>query len=181
MTFTPSGAYLRIRFAPLQLDTQITFASVTGRRPGVNKQPFVDSYLNLIQKIARFLPDMDIPVNHMDEPRVLISWEVISAYMKDLEISLSRQDIDRVPRLSSFRNRTSPRLTPGSASFVSQPPYWNVARQACPRNSQARTVDVDIDFSTPPIFPAVRSAGTYQGFVRNWSRHSHKMFVATPN
>jgi hypothetical protein len=132
-------------------------------------QPFVDSYLDLIQQIAQFLPDTDIPINHMDEPRVLIPWKLVSEYMKDLESSFGRQDLEHMPRSSTFANRSSPRLMLTPAPFVSKSPYWNLVRQACPPDSEARTLDIDSDFSTPPIFPDLPSQGIHQGYVQNWT------------
>lgn len=38
-------------------------------------------WLNMTQTIQHLLPDMDIPLNAMDEPRVLVPWEEINEYM----------------------------------------------------------------------------------------------------
>jgi hypothetical protein len=38
-------------------------------------------WLTLMQSLASVLPDMDIPVNAMDEPRVVVPWEEIAAYV----------------------------------------------------------------------------------------------------
>jgi hypothetical protein len=39
-------------------------------------------WLNMTQTIEHLLPDMDIPLNAMDEPRVVAPWEKISEYME---------------------------------------------------------------------------------------------------
>lgn len=39
-------------------------------------------WLTLIQSIAPHLPDMDIALNAMDEPRLVVPWETMDAYMK---------------------------------------------------------------------------------------------------
>ncbi len=39
-------------------------------------------WLNLIQTIESHLPDMDIAVNAMDEPRLVVPWEDIDRYME---------------------------------------------------------------------------------------------------
>lgn len=31
-----------------------------------SEEPFIDSYFNLVQKIAALLPDLDMPINHME-------------------------------------------------------------------------------------------------------------------
>lgn len=39
-------------------------------------------WLNMIQSVEHLLPDMDIALNAMDEPRLVVPWEDINAYMK---------------------------------------------------------------------------------------------------
>lgn len=39
-------------------------------------------WLNLTMTIEHLLPDMDIPLNPMDEPRIVTPWEEINEYMK---------------------------------------------------------------------------------------------------
>jgi hypothetical protein len=39
-------------------------------------------WLNLVKTIVQHLPDMDIALNAMDEPRVLLPWEEINGYME---------------------------------------------------------------------------------------------------
>lgn len=39
-------------------------------------------WLDMIQTIEHLLPDMDIALNAMDEPRLVVPWEDINAYMK---------------------------------------------------------------------------------------------------
>jgi len=41
-------------------------------------------WLDLIKTIEHLLPDMDLPLNAMDEPRILVPWEQINKYM-DIE------------------------------------------------------------------------------------------------
>ena len=39
-------------------------------------------WLNLTQTIEHLLPDMDIALNAMDEPRIVVPWEEIDKYME---------------------------------------------------------------------------------------------------
>lgn len=39
-----------------------------------SQEPFIESYFNLVQGIATLLTDLHIPINRMDEPRVLVPW-----------------------------------------------------------------------------------------------------------
>lgn len=37
---------------------------------------------DMIDSIVDYLPDMDIPLNAMDEPRLVVPWEDINSYME---------------------------------------------------------------------------------------------------
>jgi hypothetical protein len=39
-------------------------------------------WLDLIKTIEEYLPDLDIALNPMDEPRLIVPWEIINEYMK---------------------------------------------------------------------------------------------------
>ena len=39
-------------------------------------------WLNLTKTIEHLLPDMDIPLNAMDEPRIVTPWEKINEYVE---------------------------------------------------------------------------------------------------
>jgi Glycosyl transferase family 90 len=134
-----------------------------------SKEPFMNSYFNLVQKITTLLPDLDIPINHMDEPRVLVSWDRVTEDMKILKSSLGRQDLAHAPLIDTFTTLPRSSATSNPASFVTQAPYWNLARQACPPDTEARTSEIDSDFSTPPVFPKTHPYGTYSGYVQNWT------------
>jgi len=42
-------------------------------------------WLEMIQKVEHLLPDMDLALNAMDEPRMVVPWEDIEGYMKKAE------------------------------------------------------------------------------------------------
>lgn len=44
--------------------------------------PWTQIWLNLTQTIEGFLPDMDMALNAMDEPRLVVPWEKINEYME---------------------------------------------------------------------------------------------------
>ena len=134
-----------------------------------DKKPFMDSYLKMIQKIAAFLPDVDIPINHMDESRVLVSWETMADKLAMQRSSLARQDLARPPLVDTFTVLPASYDPAELPPFVRRPPYWNLAKHACPPDSQARESEVDNDFSTPPVFPNTHPYGTSYGYVQNWT------------
>ena len=63
-------------------------------------------WLNMTQTIEHLLPDMDIPLNAMDEPRILVPWEQINKYME-----LERKSRKMPPAkdvISEFQRRPEP-------------------------------------------------------------------------
>ncbi|KAJ9609539.1 hypothetical protein H2200_005866 [Cladophialophora chaetospira] len=126
-------------------------------------------YRSSMQQLAAFLPDVDIPINHMDEPRVLVSWDTIAEEMKILDASLGRQDLAQAPPIDTFAPLSQPPAASKDISFTTKAPYWNVARQACSPSTEARTSQIDTDFSTAPDFPQKYPYGTFSGYVQNWT------------
>lgn len=135
----------------------------------VSKKPFMDSYFNLVQKIATLLPDLDIPINHMDEPRVLVSYDTVTENMEVLKSSLGRQDLAHAPLIDNYTALPQSLAASSPVSFVTHGRYWNLARQACFPDTEARSLEADSDFSIPPVFPTTYPYGTYSGFVQNWT------------
>lgn len=41
-----------------------------------------ETFIKLLSKVAKWLPDMDIPMNRMDQPRVVVPWEDMQEYLK---------------------------------------------------------------------------------------------------
>ncbi|KXT05307.1 hypothetical protein AC578_11039 [Pseudocercospora eumusae] len=48
-----------------------------------------ETFVKMLKQVARYLPDMDIPINRMDQPRVVVPWENLQAYLKTEEESRS--------------------------------------------------------------------------------------------
>ena len=118
-----------------------------------SKQPFIDNYFHLVQKIATPPPDIDIPINHTDEPRGLVSWDTVAENMEILRSSLGRQDLVLAPLIDTYTTPPPPHAAANPASFVTRGRFWNLARQACCPDTEAHPREVDSDFSTPPVLP----------------------------
>ena len=57
-------------------------------------------WLEMIQTIEHLLPDMDLALNAMDEPRMVVPWEDINAYMK--KAAKTRRIVDVKSVVSEF-------------------------------------------------------------------------------
>jgi hypothetical protein len=57
-------------------------------------------WLDMIQTVEHLLPDMDLAMNAMDEPRIVVPWEEMDIYMKKAAKTRRIADVDSV--VSSF-------------------------------------------------------------------------------
>lgn len=133
------------------------------------KVPFVDSYFDMISQIAQYLPDMDIPFNHMDEPRILASFETVGRHMAEHDLSLRQQELSRPPMITNFPDVPQSAAQAKPASFAAYDFYWNLAREACDPSSQASSTTAESNYSAPPLFPRTYPFGTRDGFVKNYT------------
>jgi len=138
--------------------------------------PWVDIWHSMIQKIEHLLPDVDIPINPMDESRLLVPWEKINEYMA----AAAKTKYIAHPNSPGSIVTTYPRLNASvlmedrpliDCKWLGGVNYWNLARDTCPPNSTARHAEQDTDFSTPAVFPRGFPYGTEsaQGYIQNWT------------
>lgn len=76
-------------------------------------------WLNLTQTIEHLLPDMDIALNAMDEPRIVLPWEQINKYM---EIERSTRHLpppeEVVSDFTSLSSHPDPEVKPRSKNWA---------------------------------------------------------------
>lgn len=104
-----------------------------------------EAIVPLIEKFINYLPDMDIAVNRLDQPRVLVPWE-------DMQDLLSKELKSRQTPPESYDGYTNNmaeflNLTVDDDGLSKEDPQWfpahgqqymNIARAACPPESHAR-------------------------------------------
>lgn len=76
-------------------------------------------WLSLVQTLEHLLPDMDIALNAMDEPRLVVPWEKMSEYMN--KASASRGMVPAKDAISSFEKLAKPGQGPDKDVYT--PPY----------------------------------------------------------
>ncbi|KAB8263049.1 hypothetical protein BDV32DRAFT_119420 [Aspergillus pseudonomiae] len=118
---------------------------------GVN---WLEVWTDLISTIADFLPDMDIPLNGMDEPRIIIPWETLSEYREKDRASQKLLD----PATAVDQYMALPAYDEAHPNEPFQPPFdgpdkpfWEIMRNACPPESPGRNSNIPhMDFANPP-------------------------------
>ena len=104
-----------------------------------------ENMVTIIEKFVKYLPDMDIAVNRMDQPRVVVPWNDMQALLtKEVENRQSPPEtIDQFTTgMLGFANTTvkqdeTPREDPEWYA-ASGRQYMDIARTACPPESRAQ-------------------------------------------
>ncbi|KUI59124.1 Beta-1,2-xylosyltransferase 1 [Cytospora mali] len=132
-------------------------------------------WLNMIQTIEHLLPDMDIALNAMDEPRLVVPWEDMNEYMN--KASASRGMVPAKDAITMFDSLASPGEGPEKTfelpekNWEGTKPYWNIVQRGCAPDSATRKAEIMSDFNHAPTFtPAFAEPHMYQGYVSNYTR-----------
>ncbi|KAK5170583.1 uncharacterized protein LTR77_005171 [Saxophila tyrrhenica] len=143
--------------------------NVTFRGDGEDR-PWLNLWGNLTQTVAEWLPDLDMPINHMDESRMVVEWEEINKYMQaeqaNRRIVSDDKLIEDFQTLEDMDKHPPPKFDP---EWMKQGPYWPLAVVGCPPGSPARQAYIETDFRTPPPLLTTYPEGSYEGYVQNWT------------
>ena len=137
---------------------------------------WMTSWHNLVQSIQQYLPDLDMPINVMDESRIIVPAETINDYVNKERVSRILPNITEV--VTEYMNLTT------SADEAAQEPafipnfrgpetgrYWDMARVGCPVNSASRDSHIGpINFTNPPPELDIYRRLSFHGYVHNWTQ-----------
>ncbi|RMZ79720.1 hypothetical protein DV738_g3180, partial [Chaetothyriales sp. CBS 135597] len=131
-------------------------------------------WLKLIKTVEHLLPDMDLALNAMDEPRLVVPFEEINKLMDMADKTKSMPDpkdvitnFEPLPKPGEGDDRT---LITEPKNWEGTKPYWQIARRGCPPDSAARKADMVTDFDHPPqITDPYSKAHMEKGFVSNYT------------
>lgn len=133
-------------------------------------------WLNMIQSVEHLLPDMDIALNAMDEPRLVVPWEDINAYMKKEKqsrmLTPAKEVVREFGKLAPLvkHDDDDKSVTTIDKNWEDTSPYWLVARRGCSPDSPARKEATLASFDVKPKFsPSWATPHQYQGYVSNAS------------
>lgn len=131
-------------------------------------------WLNMTQTIEDLLPDLDFPLNAMDEPRIAAPWEEVDRLM---EIERKTRNMPPPSEVeSSFETlpdatkAPEPDVSTRPKNFTETRPFWQVAARGCHPDSTARKAAMMSNFSnTPTISFKHATPHLYKGYVSNYS------------
>jgi hypothetical protein len=133
--------------------------------------PWLELWWKLVRKAGKWLPDLDMPINYMDESRPLLPFEVVARLVEDANKKRRLTPVDTTT--STYRWPVSVNLEDPKAydpDWVRDQlnRYWDYVRITCPPESPSRNISAITDFSNPPIFPENRQPSyTQNGYVKN--------------
>ncbi|ROW03243.1 hypothetical protein VSDG_01562 [Cytospora chrysosperma] len=136
--------------------------------------PWLQLWTELIEPVAKHLPDVDMPINYMDESRLLVPWETINDLVEKARMWRKVTPVEEVvPEYKglAWMNRDK-ELRPYEAQWITSnsPRYWDYARATCHPDSPSRNVSALDDFSLPPAFPEDWSPDySENGYVKNFT------------
>ena len=128
-------------------------------------------WADLVGSIADYLPDLDMALNAMDEPRIVTEWEELNRYMDIERATRKMPPPEKVKKVyEGLKEEEWNQSALPEKVWEDTLPYWKIARRGCPPNSLAQTTPVMTDFSNPPQISMDNAAPhLYQGFVSNYS------------
>jgi hypothetical protein len=152
--------------------------NVTGVGDVAGRVPWLELWTDLVAEAADFLPDVDMPINYMDESRLLVPWEDITKYVAEEKAGRTIPPTNRVIKEYSGLKHIDAAEKVGEPRWYHElNRYWDLARAGCPPDSPSRNVPALEDCSLPPQFPYnYNPAYSYKGYVRNFTASSDPCF-----
>lgn len=147
-----------------------------GKAESGSDWPWTQAWLGLIKSLEGVeggLPDMDLALNAMDEPRVMVPWEEVERLMR--KAGETRSIADRRMVVGTWRTLPEDGEAAGGKEAAEvrwerDKHYWPIARRGCPPESKARQVEVQKKFDrTPRIASSWELAHMREGYVENYT------------
>ncbi|CAG7956508.1 unnamed protein product [Penicillium salamii] len=134
---------------------------------------WMDSWHDLVSKLEGRLPDLDMPINVMDETRLVVPWETVNEYVLKEQAGRTMPNANHV--ISEYMSLTQldQEIAEAYDPEFAIPPeggYWQMAKLGCPPGSPARNNTLPmIDFGTPPWEFDNFERMSYHGYVGNFT------------
>ncbi|KAK4235095.1 glycosyltransferase [Achaetomium macrosporum] len=131
-------------------------------------------WLQTIQTIEHLLPDMDLALNAMDEPRLVVPWEEIQGYMRQAKerraIVHPKVVVSEFAKLPPPGEEGPDEEEAPERVWEHEKHYWLIARRGCTPSSPARRAEVITDFDKPPsIASNFHLKHMKHGYVANYT------------
>lgn len=135
--------------------------------------PWLQLWTGLVAEAAPYLPDVDMPINMMDESRLLVPWDKIADYVQTEGSTRSMPRADQV--ITEFTglykvDAQAVELQPYDPEWVRDNIFWDMTRETCDPKSASREVPQNANLTEYPNFPAkYKPPYQYFGYVKNFT------------
>ncbi|KAH6661223.1 capsular associated protein [Truncatella angustata] len=152
-----------------------SFVADFGNLP--KRSDWMNLWTDVVKEISSHLPDLDMAINVLDEPRILVPWENINQYTAT-ELGL-RELFPSHEAKTEYTDYSD--VDPESNDDAYQPEwivdhpdkYWDYVQAACPPDSLARHLEAPASSTKESIdnlYPTSPLASyTHRGFVSNFT------------
>lgn len=145
--------------------------TATGVGNTEGRVPWLKLWTALVNESAPFLPDVDMPINYMDEPRIMVPWDEIDKYLAKEQAMRSLLPKEKVVKEYSGRADIDARRNSTQTyepEWIKGPKYWELVRPACAPTSPSRDVPAISDLDGPPTVPkGWNPEFWHRGYVQN--------------
>ncbi|KAL2148205.1 hypothetical protein VTH82DRAFT_5985 [Thermothelomyces myriococcoides] len=135
-------------------------------------------WLNMIQTIEHLLPDLDLAMNPMDEPRIVVPWEDVNEYMREAaktkKMAKPKEVVSDFGKLPPIGQAPPYEQQMAPVIWERDKHHWRIVRRGCPPDSPARQAEIITDFDqTPAIADPFSLAHMRDGYVANYTLSTH--------
>ncbi|EQL03510.1 hypothetical protein G6O67_007511 [Ophiocordyceps sinensis] len=139
-----------------------------------NLVPWLQLWTDLVKEFAAHLPDLDMPVNYMDESRLIVPFDAVAKLVAQEAKERKMPKVQEVTnRFKGLKEMDEANPKPGPYDPKWHGPgenYWNLAVQGCGPDTPAYGVKQVENLSGPAEFPKnYRPSYAYKGFIHNWT------------
>ncbi|KAK4087071.1 endoplasmic reticulum-resident kdel protein [Purpureocillium lilacinum] len=134
--------------------------------------PWLQHWTGLVKEFAEHMPDVDMPVNMMDESRILVPHDQVAKLVEQERKERALRDVANVTsKFTGLKHVDEAKPDPYDPEwFGPSNQFWDLAVKTCGPDTPAYGVKQIEDFAAPAAFPQdYRPSYSYKGFVQNWT------------
>ncbi|KAJ4151044.1 hypothetical protein LMH87_011764 [Akanthomyces muscarius] len=133
---------------------------------------WLEHWSGLVKEFAEHMPDVDMPVNMMDEPRIIVPHETLDALVQQESQKRQLQPIEQVStNYTGLQHIDDSNPEPYDAHWLGPDnAYWDLAVKACAPGTLAHGVPAIRDFTPAAEVPDNwKPKYSFKGYVQNWT------------
>lgn len=139
--------------------------------------PWVPLWAGLVREFETHLPDVDMPINRMDESRLLVPFETVAKMVQQEAAERKMPKPEEVTTMfRGLKSVDAANVTIYEPHWYGDgPKFWNMVAKTCGPDSPAHgVVQLDDDaFRAPAQFPQnYRPSYAYKGYIQNFTAAS---------